>query len=97
MATFLPLNYHWSTLLHMEVVKSVTLLLHFFMLILHCVGGFLEVSTLFDTSLNKEVPLSVGTSNTLHYPFIKNFRAVLTIQYKEVSRSVFIASTLLHF
>ncbi len=31
-ATVLPLNYHWSTLLHMEVVRSVAPLLHFFML-----------------------------------------------------------------
>ncbi len=35
LATFLLLNYHWSTLLHMEVVRSVTPLLHFFVLILH--------------------------------------------------------------
>ncbi len=28
-ATFLPLNYHWSTLLHMEVVRSVAPHLHF--------------------------------------------------------------------
>ncbi len=27
-ATFLPLNYHWSTLLHMEVVRSVAPILH---------------------------------------------------------------------
>ncbi len=51
MATVLPLNYHWSTLLHMEVVRSVPPLLHFFMLILHFVSGFLEISTLFDISL----------------------------------------------
>ncbi len=31
-ATFLPLNYHWSTLLNMEVVRSVAPILHFFML-----------------------------------------------------------------
>ncbi len=42
-ATFLPLNYHWSTLLHMEVVKSVAPLLHFFMLILHFISSFLEI------------------------------------------------------
>ena len=44
-ATLLPLNYHWSTLLHTEVVRSVAPLLHFFMLILHFVSGFLEISS----------------------------------------------------
>ncbi len=63
-ATFLPLNYHWSTLLHMEVVRSVAPILHFFMLILHFVSSFWRFQH-FLTLHCKEVPWSVGTSNTL--------------------------------
>ncbi len=50
-ATFLPLNYHWSKLLRMEVVGSVAPLLNFLCLFYTLSAAFWRFQHFFDTSL----------------------------------------------
>ncbi len=85
-ATGFPLFAPFFTLQRMEVLKSVTLKLHFFQAHLHFMCNFQRILALFDTPPHGSVLKCFHFLYT--YSTFWRFQHFLTLQYMGVSRSV---------